>query len=181
MKKLFLVIILLFSISLFDGCLVFHKMSYTINIDKDTTGTATVLVSDIRSDAPAGSNLDADKKNLFEYIYKSPDFISQMKGEGKTITKRELFLKGDTLMGKTDFSFKSIFSVEKIKYEDGFYYLTLTLDDSVITTNGQTIYSKDHKRILWDKSFKVLKFEMLGYPFKKDEYTRLSAFLNPKK
>lgn len=181
MKKLLFLCILLFSTSLFDGCLVFHKMSYTINIDKDTTGTATVLVSDIRSDAPAGSNLDADKKNLFEYIYKSPDFISQMKGEGKTITKRELFLKGDTLMGKTDFSFKNIFSVEKIKYEDGFYYLTLTLDDSVITTNGQTIYSKDHKRILWDKSFKVLKFEMLGYPFKKDEYTRLSAFLNPKK
>jgi hypothetical protein len=84
-------------------------------------------------------------------------------------------------MGKTDFSFQSIFNIEKIKYEDGFYYLTLTLDDSVLTTNGEIIYSKDYKRILWKNSIKVLKFEMLGYPFKKDEYTRLSAFFNPKK
>ena len=181
MKRFFSLIIFLFFASLFYGCLIFHKMSYTINIDKDTTGTATVLVFDIRSDASAGLNLEADKKNLFEYIYESPDFISQMKDEGKTITKRELFLRGDTLMGKTDFSFGSIFSVEKIQYQDGFYYLTLTLDDSVLTTNGQIIYSKDHKRILWDNSYKVLKFEMLGFPFKKDEYTRLSAFFNPKK
>ena len=181
MKKLLSVIILLFSASLFDGCLIFHKMSYTINLDKDTTGNATIIVSDIRSDASAGSNLEADKKNLFEYIYKSPDFISQMKDEGKTITNRNLFLRGDTLMGKTDFSFGSIFSVEKIQYQDGFYYLTLTLDDSVLTTNGQIIYSKDYKRILWKNSFKVLKFEMLGFPFIKDEYTRLSAFFDPKK
>ena len=180
MKKIFSFIVLVFFASLFYGCLIFHKMSYTINIDKDTIGTATVLVSDIRSDASAGSNLEADKKNLFEYINKSPDFILQMKDEGKTITHRELFLHGDTLMVKTDFSFKSIFNVEKIQYQDGFYYLTLTLDDSVLTTNGQIIYSKDHKRIMWDKSFKVLKFEMLGYPFNKNEYTRLSTFFKSK-
>ena len=181
MKQIFSFIFLFFFASLFYGCLIFHKMSYTINIDKDTTGTATVVVSDIRSDASAGPNLEADKKNLFEYIYKSPDFINQMKDEGKTITGRELFLHGDTLMGKTNFSFGSIFSVEKIQYQDGFYFLTLTLDDSVLTTNGQIIYSKDLKRILWDKSFKTLKFEMLGFPYTKDEYTRLSSFLKTQK
>jgi hypothetical protein len=181
MKTFFSLIILLFFVTVLNGCLIFHKMAYIITIDKDTTGTASVIVSDIRSDASVGPNLEADKKNLFEYIYKSPDFINQMKDEGKTITHRELFLHGDTLMGKTDFSFRSIFSVEKIQYQDGFYYLTLTLDDSVLTTNGQIIYSKDHKRILWDNSFKTLKFEMLGFPFKKDEYTRLSSFFNPQK
>jgi hypothetical protein len=181
MKKIFSLFTLFFFASIFYGCLIFNKISYTIKIDKDTTGTATVLVSDIRSDASAGSNLEADKKNLFEYIYKSDDFINQMKDEGKTITNRELFLRGDTLLGKTDFSFRSIFNVEKIQYQDGFYFLTLTLDDSVLTTNGQIIYSKDHKRILWDNSFKTLKFEMLGFPFKKDEYTRLSPFFHPPK
>lgn len=156
-------------------------MSYTINITKDTTGTGTVVVTDIRSDAAKGPDLETDKKNLFEYIYKSPDFINQMEDEGKNLTYRNLYVHGDTLIGKAEFSFNSIFNIEKIKYEDGFYFLTLTLDDSVLTTNGQIIYSKDHKRILWDKSFKVLTFEMLGFPFKKDEYTGLSPFLNPKK
>ena len=181
MNKIFSLIFLLFFTSIFYGCLIFHKMSYTINIDKDTTGTATILVSDIRSDASKGADLDSDKKNLFDYIYKSPEFLNQMKDEGKNFTNRELFLRGDTLMGKADFSFHSIFSVEKIRYESGFYYLTLTLDDSVLTTNGQIIYSKDHKRILWDNSFKVLKFEMLGYSYKKDEYTLLAPFFNQKK
>jgi hypothetical protein len=181
MKKLFFLLIILFFSSGYYGCLIFHTMSYTINIDKDTTGTGTVIVSDIRSDATVGSDLATDKKNLFEYVYKSPDFINQMKDEGKNITNRELYKHGDTLIGKADFSFKSIFNVEKIKYEDGFYFLTLTLDDSILTTNGQIIYSKDHKRILWDKGFKVLKFEMLGYPFKTNEYTRLSPFLETNK
>jgi hypothetical protein len=183
MKTFFLLSFLFFFAFVLNGCLIFHKMSYTININKDndTSGTATVIVSDIRSDAAGGSNLETDKKNLFEYVLKSPDFISQMKDEGKNVTNRVLFLQGDTLIGKTDYSFASIFNVEKIQYQDGFYYLTLTLDDSVLTTNGQIINSKDHKRILWDKSFNVLKFEMLGFPFKKDEYTRLSPFFNPKK
>ena len=183
MKTFFPPSILFFFAFVLNGCLIFHTMSYTININKDndTTGSATVIVSDIRSDAAAGSNLETDKKNLFDYVFKSTDFINQMKDEGKTITNRTMFLKGDTLLGKTDFSFKSIFNVEKIQYQDGFYYLTLTLDDSVLTTNGQIIYSKDHKRILWDKSFKILKFEMLGFPFNKEEYTRLSPFFNPPK
>ena len=181
MKKIFSLILLLFFASFFYGCLIFHKMSYTITIDKDTTGTAIVLVSDIRSDASPGSNLEADKKNLFEYIYKSPDFISQLKDEGKYVTNRELFVNGDTLFGRTDFSFQNIFNVNKIRYEDGYYYLTLDLDDSVLTTNGETIISKDYKRILWRNNLKILKFEMMGNSFKKDEYTRLSSFFKPPK
>jgi hypothetical protein len=180
MKKLLFIIIVLFFTSGYYGCLIFHSISYTINIIKDTTGTGTVLVRDIRSDAK-GSDLETDKKNLFEYVCKSSDFISQMKDEGKNITNRELFVNGDTLNGKAEFNFNSIYHIEKIKYEDGFYFLTLTLDDSILSTNGQIIYSNDHKRILWDKSFKVLKFEMLGFSLDKDVYTRLSPFLNPKK
>ena len=65
MKTFFSLVNFLFFAALLNGCLIFHKMSYTINIDKDTTGTATVIVSDIRSDASGGSNLETDKKNLF--------------------------------------------------------------------------------------------------------------------
>jgi hypothetical protein len=180
MRKLLFILIVFFFTSGFYGCLLFHTMSYTINITNDTTGVGTVVVTDIRSDSK-GSALETDKKNLFDYVYKSPDFINQMKDEGKNIIHRELYVHGDTLIGKAEFSFNSIYNIEKIKYEDGFYFLTLTLDDSVLNTNGQIIYSSDHKRILWDKNFKTLKFEMLGFPFQKDEYTRLSPFLNPKK
>jgi len=179
MKKIFLLSAILLSASSFYGCLIFNKMSYTINIDKDTTGSAIVIVSDIRSDAVKSADLEEDKKNLFTYIYKSPEFLAQMNDEGKIFTKRELFLRGDTLCGKASFTFKNISNVEKIMYEDGFYFLTLTLDDSVLSTNGQLIYSKDRKRILWDNSFKQLKFEILGNPFDTDQYTKISSFFKP--
>jgi hypothetical protein len=179
MKKLFLLSVILLSASSFYGCLIFNKMSYTINIDKDTTGSAIVIVSDIRSDAVKSSDLEDDKKNLFTYVLKSPEFLDQMKDEGKIFTKRELFLRGDTLCGRAAFTFRSISSVEKIMYEDGFYFLTLTLDDSVLSTNGQIIYSKDRKRILWDNSFKQLKFEILGNAFDNDQYTKIASFYKP--
>jgi hypothetical protein len=64
-------------------------------------------------------------------------------------------------------------------YEDGFYFLTLTLEDSVLSTNGQLITSKDRKRILWDNSFKQLKFEILGNSFENEAYTKISSFFKP--
>ena len=179
MKKIFLLFAILLTASSFSGCLIFNKMSYTINIDKDTTGSAIVIISDIRSDATKSTNLDDDKKNLFTFIYKSPEFLEQMKEEGKIFTDRELFLRGDTLCGKATFTFQNIANVEKIMYEDGFYFLTLTLDDSVLSTNGQLIISKDRKRILWDNSFKQLKFEILGNSFENEAYTKISSFFKP--
>ncbi len=180
MKKYFLILAILLSTSSFYGCLIFNKMSYTININKDTTGSAIVIVSDIRSDATKSADLEEDKKNLFTFIYKSPEFLAQMKDEGKIFTKRELFLRKDTLCGKAEFTFSSISNVEKIMYEDGFYFLTLTLDDSVLSTNGQIIYSKDRKRILWDNSFKQLKFEILGNAYDNEQYTKIASFFKPR-
>jgi len=95
-------------------------------------------------------------------MYKSDEFIKQMKGEGKIIKSRELLVDGETLNGKIVFDYDDIETVEGIVYEEPFYYLTLSPADSIISTNGEVIRSDMHKRIIWDNTIKVLKFKMFS-------------------
>jgi hypothetical protein len=177
MKYLFSLTVLLFSSLLLSGCLVFHSMSYTIDLENNQKGKATVVFRDIMSSSKDTSEFNTDKNNLFQYAWKSEDFIKQMADEGKTITSRDLYQNGDTLMGKVTFNFNDLSKVENISYESGFYYLTLTPEDSVLHTNGTIIRSKKFTRILWDNSMKTLQFEMLGFEKRVPELTSLSPYL----
>lgn len=159
-----------------SGCIIFHKVSYELKLNPDKSGTTTILVTDIRSDAKTDNDFEEDKNNLFSFMLKSNDFIASMKKNRKNIIKRELYLKGDTLMGKAVYKFDNIKGIEGIAYEAGFYYLTLGLEDSVISTNGQIIQSKDYKRILWDSKINPLKFEMLSFSFETNPYRKLSPY-----
>ena len=167
------VIMLLFNVS---GCLIFHTVSYEIKLNPDKSGTTTVLINDIRSNAKTDENFEEDKNNLFSYMLKSKEFIESMKKNRKNIIKRELFLNGDTLMGKGVYKFDNIKGIEGIEYDGGFYFLTLGVDDSVVSTNGEVIRSKDFKRILWDSKINPLKFEMFSFSFDKDPYRKLAPY-----
>lgn len=167
------VIMLLFTAS---GCLIFHTVSYEIKINPDKSGTTTVLINDIRSNAKTDENFEEDKNNLFSYMLKSDEFIESMRKNRKNIINRELFLNGDTLMGKGVYKFDNIKGIEGIEYNEGFYFLTLGVDDSVISTNGEVIRSKDYKRILWDSKINPLKFEMFSFSFDKDPYRKLAPY-----
>ena len=168
-----MVIILLFTAG---GCLIFHTVSYEIKLNPDKSGTTTVSINDIRSNAKTDEDFEEDKNNLFSYMLKSSEFIESMKKNRKNIIKRELFLNGDTLMGKGVYKFDNIKGIEGIEYESGFYFLTLGVDDSVISTNGEIIKSKDYKRILWDSKINPLTFEMFSFSFDKNPYRKLAPY-----
>ncbi len=163
MKKSLAILIIPFAlIFLAQGCLLMHSVSYEIKPDGKGSGTAELTIKDIRSDALDGTELNEDKKNLFEFMYKSNDFIEQMKDEGKKINSRELFVEDGKLNGIIKFSFDDIEIVEGIIYEEPFYFLTLSPEDSIISTNGEVIVSDEYKRIMWDNTVKVLKFKMFS-------------------
>ena len=175
--KNFSIIIITFSlVFLIQGCLLFHSVSYKVELDATTSGTATVLVEDIRSDAMNSEELDSDKKNLFEFMLESDDFITLMEEEGQFITSRELFNNDGMLNGKATFSFDDITKVEGIVYEEPFYFLTVNLEDSILETNGEVIVSKDYKRIIWDDSFKTLEFKMFSEDFEGKNLTGMLQF-----
>jgi len=176
MKNFSIIIVTLSLVFLTQGCLLFHSVSYKVELDGTTSGTATVLVEDIKSDALNSEELDSDKKNLFEFILGSDDFITLMEDEGQFITSRELYNSDGILNGKAIFTFDNITKVEGIVYEAPFYFLTINPEDSILETNGEVIISKDYKRIIWDDSFKTLKFKMFSEDFEGKNLTSMLQF-----
>ena len=179
MKITFFTITGIFFVLTLSGCIDFYKVSYTIKLETQDKGTATVHLYDLRSDAVKEKDFETDKQNIFQFALKSNDFIQSMKQEGKIIKSRELYVKGDTLDANVVYGFNSITSVENMQHDAGFFYLTLEPTDSVISTNGEIIKSKDRKRILWDKSIKILKFEILSNTFTGDTYKMLGSYYKP--
>jgi hypothetical protein len=100
-------------------------------------------------------------------MQKSSRFLSDMKKEGKNIVSRELHAENGKLNGTAVYRFDKISDVENLTYDDGFYFITLALDDSVITTNGEIIKSDKYKRILWSDNVDTLKFQILTEPAEK--------------
>src|SRR5574338_420772 len=162
-----------------SGCIDFYKVSYEINLNTPDNGTATVHLYDLRSDAVKDKDFETDKQNIFQFALKSDEFLKSMNQEGKNIQSRELFTAGDTLNAKVVYSFESITSVENMQHDAGFFYLTLEPTDSVVSTNGEIISSKDRKRILWDKSMTTLKFEILSNVFSDKTYRMLGSYYEP--
>lgn len=179
MKNAFYIITGLFLTLSISGCIDFYKVSYVIKLDTPDKGTAYVHLYDLRSDAVKEKDLETDKQNIFQYALKSNDFLQAMKQEGKNIQSRDLYVSGDTLDANVVYKFDSITSVENMQHDAGFYYLTLEPTDSVISTNGEIISSKDRKRILWDKSMSTLKFEILSNTFSGNSYKMLGPYYKP--
>ncbi len=174
--------LLIFILTIFaQGCLVFHSASYEVNVDSDLSGKVEVNIKDIRSDAMNSSELSEDKNQLFQHMLKSDEFIEQMKAEGKNIFDRNLFVSGGKLIGTVQYTFDDISKVEGIVYEEPFYFLTLGLEDSVISTNGEIVLSENHKRIMWDNSVKTLKFEMFSANVENSSLVELSKYLEEEK
>jgi hypothetical protein len=181
MNKKYLPVTILLTSLFFGGCLVGHKITYEIKLDKSKKGTATVTYSDIRSDAQTEQEFLEDQKNLFDYMAKSPKFIKDRKAEGMDVVSRNLKVADSKLNGTVVYNFSKLTSVENLSYESGFYFITLALDDSVVTTNGEIIKSHNYKRILWDETATTLKFEILTEPSAGTKLRPMAAMYKPGK
>lgn len=160
-----------------QGCLVFNTVSYEINLEDEMRGTATVNVSDIRSDAMNTAELEEDKNQLFDFILNSNDFVQQMSEEGKFILDRKLFISDGKLNGTLKYSFDEGTKVEGILYQEPFYFITIPVEDSIVSTNGEIVVSDNHKRIMWDNSIRTLKFEMFSADVESGSLVELTKYL----
>lgn len=177
MKKIIWLLSFPFLCVLVQGCLVFHTVSYEVNLEGENSGTVNMQVSDIRSDAANVSALEEDKNQLFVFMLKSDDFIQQLKAEGKIVSDRKLYVSNKKLNGSLSYSFSDISTVEGIQYQEPFYFLTLNPGDSVISTNGEVISSEGLKRIMWDNTMKTLKFEMFSADVENGSLVDLTKYL----
>jgi len=159
MKKSLLVFLTII-ITQLTGCIIFHSVSYDININDDGTGTALVTIEDINTDATTKESIDEDVKSILEYGLKSQDFVEDQKSDGKKITSRNVMVEREKLNAIIRYEFDDISKVEGMQFDDPYYYLTIPAEDSIISTNGQVTRTAEYQRIIWDKSIKTLKFKM---------------------
>ncbi len=177
MKKYILLLFTTFSLS---GCVLFNTVSYEITMRTENSGSALVIIRDICTDASDEEEEMNDVNGVFEYAAKSSQFITEMEADGKKITNRKLFVEENKLNGMISYDFDDITKVEGIQFDDPYYYLTLSPEDSVISTNGQLFEYENYKRIVWDKSIRVLKFTMFGEDTDKPKIRKMSAYYKVK-
>lgn len=175
MKKAFLVLLLIIC-ALFSGCIVFHSVSYEINVNEDGTGTALVTIEDLNTDATTNEMIDEDIKSILEYGLKSSEFVDGMKAEGKTITSRNVMVEREKLNAIIHYEYSDISKVEGMQFDDPYYYLTIPVEDSIISTNGQITVTAEYKRIVWDKSIKTLKFKMYSDDTSREGLTSIAPY-----
>ena len=173
-KKILLLLPIIFTM---QGCLVFNTVSYEVNLEDENSGTVTLNVSDIRSDTMNTSELEEDKNQLFNFILESDEFVQQMSEEGKFILDRNLFISNGKLNGTLKYSFDDVSKVEGIVYQEPFYFITIPLEDSIVSTNGEIIVSEGHKRIMWDNTIRTLKFKMFSVDVEKGSLVELTKYL----
>ena len=175
MKKFSIIILAVFVVQL-TGCIVFNNVSYEVNINEDGTGTAKLVIEDIKTDATTKEAIDEDVKSILEHGLKSQQFVEDMKSEGKKISLREVVVENEKLNAIVNYEFDDITRVEGMQFEDPYYYLTIPAEDSIISTNGQVSRTNDYQRIMWDKSIKTLKFKMYSEDTNREGLTSLAKF-----
>ena len=171
--KNFLLLILLIQLS---GCIMFNSVSYEVNFNEYGNGTATVIITDLCSDASTKENLDEDIKSILEYGLTSQEFVREMKKEGKNITSRNLLIEREKLNAVVRYEFTDISSVEGMQFDDPYYYLTVPPEDSIISTNGQVTKTVEYQRIVWDKSITSLKFKMYSDNTSREDLKSLAPY-----
>jgi len=96
LKKL-LYLVLLPLITQVTGCIVFHSVSYEVNVNEDGTGTALLTIEDINTDATTKETIDEDVKSILEHGLKSQQFVDDLKSEGKQIISRKVVVENEKL------------------------------------------------------------------------------------
>jgi hypothetical protein len=175
LKKLFYLTSLLL-ITQVTGCIVFHSVSYEVNVNDDGTGNAMLIIEDINTDATTKVTIDEDVKSILEHGLKSQSFVDDMKAEGKIITSRNVIVEKEKLNAVVLYEFSEISRVEGLQFDDPYYYLTIPAEDSIISSNGQITKTSEYKRIVWDKSIKTLKFKMYSDDTNRTGLTSLAPY-----
>ncbi len=171
--KFLLLLLIVFQLS---GCIVFHSVSYEVNVNSDGTGTAFVTIDDMNTDAATKETLDEDVKSILEYGLRSQEFLAESEKEGKKIKNRSLVVEQGKLNAILSYDFDNVSSVEGMQFDDPYYYLTIPVEDSIISTNGQINKTAEYQRIVWDKSVKTLKFKMYSDDTSKEGLKSLAPY-----
>ncbi|HEY6953283.1 MAG TPA: hypothetical protein VI758_12825 [Bacteroidota bacterium] len=145
-SKICLFAILVFA---FNGCLIYETIEYHIRLNTDgKSGTISVEYTNIESSASEPAKQDDDFNDLISK-WKDDKYLLERMDDGVYIKDRHLALRHGILVWRETGIFSDIKKMKDgVKYEDT-TRLNLGKDETVLSTNGETLVTKDSTVVIW--------------------------------
>ena len=141
------------------GCLIVRITDHRIRINDDGSGEALLRLVDIRSDAKVDSLVLRDYERLKIALGKEENV--DFEHDGRKITRKNLYVSGDTLIGEIAYTFPSLTGVYGLHVSHDRLFIVVPEGREILRTNGKVeVLAGNSTRISWDSDAKRLMFQI---------------------
>jgi hypothetical protein len=146
-------------ILLVPGCILIRTTEHRISINDDGTGEAVLRLIDLRSDETADSLVQRDFHIMLSSYER--EGAEKFERDGRKITGKKLYTRGDTLYAEVAYTFESIIAIEGLHVTDDELYVVVPDTREVIRTNGKMAPWLDNsRRIVWSRETRRIMFQI---------------------
>ena len=144
----------------FGGCLIYQTIEYRLTLNSDGKGGSIL----IQSSNIGSSALDTAKQNedFSELIsnWKEDKYLMERMDDGVYIKQRSLTLKNGVLVWKESGIFSDVQKMKDgVKYDDT-TRITVGKDQTVLSTNGTMLITKDSTVVFWPPHTRDLQIKI---------------------
>ena len=146
-------------ILLVPGCILVRTTEHRISINDDGTGEAVLRLIDLRSDETADSLVQRDFRIMISSYER--EGAESFERDGRKITEKKLYTRGDTLYAEVAYTFESLIAIEGLHITDGELYVVVPDTREVIRTNGKLApWLNNSHRIVWSRETRRIMFQI---------------------
>jgi hypothetical protein len=139
------------------GCLAseIQEEHFTIAPD-ESAGNYSVVMRNIKSDASAPAQQDADFRRLLELWRGDRYLLDRVRG-GVYVRERHVALEGGVLVGREEGLFSDLACVDLVLEDDGRVLRALAGGLQVVATNGRVVQAGDSLEVWWPAETKEFR------------------------
>ena len=164
MKPSFYIPIVTLVLLTIPGCLIVRTTEHRIKFTGDGSGEAMIRLIDIRSDGKNEDEIANDFNSLME-VYNAKG-LSEFENEARTVTSKQLIVRGDSLIAEIRYTFSSLEGLEGFRSHKDEIFVAVAPRNEVVKSNGSVeSYEKNRVRIRWDRSDKKLMYQITEKDF----------------
>lgn len=153
------VLLLLAGLSGLPGCILIRTTEHRISIKADGSGEAVLRLIDLRSDEQTDSLVQRDFRIMMSSYDK--EGVEDFARRGRTIERRNMYARDDTLIAEISYSFESLDAVEGLRVTETELYVVVAGARDVVRTNGRVEEWQDgSRRIVWKRDARRLLFQI---------------------
>ena len=144
---------------LLPGCILIRTTEHRITINDDGSGEAVLRLIDLRSDETVDSLVQRDFRIMLSSYEREGE--ENFEREGRTITSKKLYTRGDTLYAEIAYTFGNLMAIEGLHVTEEDLYVVVPEGREVVRTNGRvTSWLGEAHRIVWSRETRRILFQI---------------------